>query len=106
MPKRGSDADSRIFFDQLVSVGASRLRATGVIRLEDRQAMTPFGDKNKLIDVAHTVFWNRGSWSYFWLPEVRSQKQKALARRRCTTLREVLRVLRRALSLGLRLWPD
>jgi hypothetical protein len=35
MPKRGSDADSRIFFDELVSVGISRLKATGVIRPED-----------------------------------------------------------------------
>jgi hypothetical protein len=76
MPKRGSDADSRIFFDQLVSVGASRLRATGVIRLEDRQAMTPFGDKNKLIDVAHTVFWNRGSWSYFRCPKCGARSKK------------------------------
>jgi hypothetical protein len=36
MPKRGSDADGRIFFDELVSLGVSRLRATGTIKLEDR----------------------------------------------------------------------
>jgi hypothetical protein len=29
MPKRGSDADNRIFFDELVSVAASRLKASG-----------------------------------------------------------------------------
>jgi hypothetical protein len=64
MPKRGSDADSRIFFDQLVSVGVSRLRATGAIRLEDRQAVIPFGEQNKLVGVAHTKFPSGGSWSY------------------------------------------
>jgi hypothetical protein len=47
MPKRGSDADRRVFFDQLVSVGVSRLRAMGAIRLEDRQALIPFGEQNK-----------------------------------------------------------
>jgi hypothetical protein len=65
MPKRGSDADSRIFFDELVSLGVSRLRATGAIRLEDRQILIPFGGRTKLIGVAHTVFRNGGSWSYF-----------------------------------------
>jgi hypothetical protein len=68
MAKRGSDADSRIFFDQLVSLGVSRLRATGAIRLEDRQILIPFGGRTKLIGVAHTVFKNRGSWSYFVCP--------------------------------------
>ena len=86
MPKRGSDADRRIFFDQLVSVAASRLKAMGLIRLEDTQALIPFGEQTKLIGVAHTIFWNGGSWSYFRLPEVWGQKQKALARRRCATL--------------------
>lgn len=65
MPKRGIDADSRIFFDKLVSVGVSRLKATGAIRLEDRQAIIPFGDKQKLVGVAHTKFPNGGSWAYF-----------------------------------------
>jgi hypothetical protein len=69
MPKRGIDADSRIFFDQLVSVGVSRLRATGAIRLEDRQALVPFGDRNKLIGVDHSVFPNGGSWSYLVCPK-------------------------------------
>jgi hypothetical protein len=76
MPKRGSDADSRIFFDQLVSVGVSRLRATGAIRLEDRQALIPFGDQNKLIGVAHTIFWNGGSWSYFRCPKCGARSKK------------------------------
>jgi hypothetical protein len=69
MPKRGSDADSRIFFDELVSLGVSRLRATGAIRLEDRQILIPFGGRTKLIGVAHTVFKNGGSWSYFRCPK-------------------------------------
>jgi hypothetical protein len=64
MPKRGSDADRRVFFDELVSVGVSRLRARGVIRLEDRQVVIPFGEQNKLIGVTHTEFPNGGSWSY------------------------------------------
>jgi hypothetical protein len=68
MPKRGIDADSRIFFDELISVSVSRLKASGAIRLEDRQALVPFGEQNKLIGVAHTIFWNRGSWSYFRCP--------------------------------------
>ena len=65
MPKRGSDADRRVFFDQLVSVGVSRLRATGAIRLEDRHGLIPSVSKPKLVGVAHTVFTNGGSWSYF-----------------------------------------
>ena len=69
MPKRGSDADSRIFFDELVSLSASRLKAAGAIRLEDRQILIPFGGRTKLIGVAHTVFKNGGSWSYFDCPK-------------------------------------
>ena len=69
MAKRGSDADSRIFFDQLVSLTASRLRATGTIRLEDREILIPFGGRPKLIGVAHTAFKNGGSWSYFVCPK-------------------------------------
>jgi len=49
MPKRGSDADTRVFFDQLVSVGVSRLKATGLIRLEDQWAHIPFGEQTKVI---------------------------------------------------------
>ena len=106
MPKRGIDADSRIFFDELVSIAASRLKATGAIRLEDRQVLIPFGEQNKLIGVAHTKFPNGGSWCYFRLPEMRRQKKKAVARRRCATLQALPRKARRALSLGLRLRPD
>jgi hypothetical protein len=76
MPKRGSDADSRIFFDELVSVGVSRLKASGAIRLEDRQAVIPFGEQNKLIGVAHTIFWNGGSWSYFRCPQCGARSKK------------------------------
>jgi hypothetical protein len=53
MPKRGSDAESRIFFDELMSLTASRLRAMGAIRLEDRNGIIAFGDKQKLVGVAH-----------------------------------------------------
>jgi hypothetical protein len=69
MPKRGSDANSRIFYDQLVSLGVSRPKATGAIKLEDRQVLIPFGGRTKLIGVAHTVFKNGGSWSYFDCPK-------------------------------------
>ena len=76
MPKRGSDADTRIFFDELLSVAASRLKATGVIRLENRQALIPFGEQNKLIGVAHTKFRNGGSWSYFVCPKCARRAKK------------------------------
>ena len=76
MPKRGSDADHRIFFDQLVSVDVSRLKAAGAIRLEDRQVVIPFGEQNKLIGVAHTIFWNGGSWSYFVCPRCGRRAKK------------------------------
>jgi hypothetical protein len=76
MAKRGSDADSRIFFDELPSIGVSRLRATGAIRLEDRHTVIPFGGHNKLIGVAHTVFKNGGSWSYFRCPRCGRRAKK------------------------------
>jgi hypothetical protein len=76
MAKRGNDADSRIFFDELVSLGVSRLKASGTIRLEDRQAVIPFGGRMKLIGVAHTVFKNGGSWSYFRCPKCGGRKKK------------------------------
>jgi hypothetical protein len=76
MPKRGSEADSRIFFDELVSLGVSRLRATGAIGLEDRQAVVPFGGRPKLIGLAHTVFKNGGSWSYFRCPKCGGRAKK------------------------------
>jgi hypothetical protein len=82
MPKRRSDADSRIFFDELVSLAASRLRATGAIRLEDRHGVIAFGDQDhgierrKCIGVAHTIFWNGGSWSYFVCPKCGRRAKK------------------------------
>jgi hypothetical protein len=72
MPKRGSDANHRIFFDELVSVGLSRLRATGAIRLEDRHRRARIVTRLAqiaLVGVAHTVFKNGGSWSYFVCPK-------------------------------------
>ena len=53
MPKRGSDADSRIFFDELVSLTASRLKATGAIRLEDRHGVIAFGDEDHGVNAAN-----------------------------------------------------
>ena len=76
MAKRGSDADSRIFFDELPSIGVSRLRASGAIGLEDRQGIIAFGDKQKLVGIAHTVFENGGSWSYFICPRCGGRKKK------------------------------
>src|SRR3984885_14766061 len=76
MPKCGSDSDSRVFFDQLVSLTASRLKATGAIRLEDRHGNIAFGEKQKLVGVAHTVFENGGSWSYFICPRCGGRKKK------------------------------
>jgi hypothetical protein len=76
MPKRGIDADSRIFFDELLGVGVSRLKATDAIRLEDQWARIPFGEQTKLIGVAHTTFPNGGSWSYFRCPKCGARSRK------------------------------
>jgi hypothetical protein len=76
MPKRGSDADTRIFFDELVNVGVSRLKATGLIGLEDQWAHIPFGEQTKLIAVAHTKFPSGGSWSYFRCPKCGARSKK------------------------------
>jgi hypothetical protein len=76
MPKRGSEADSRIFFDELVRVSVSRLRATGAIRLGDECARIPFGEQTKLVGVSHTTFPNGGSWSYFRCPKCGARSRK------------------------------
>jgi hypothetical protein len=46
-----------------VSIAASRLKATGAIRLRTGTGSSPFGDKQKLIGVAHTQFPNGGAWT-------------------------------------------
>jgi hypothetical protein len=70
MAKRGIDADTRVFFDELVGIKASTLKASDVIKLSDQQVIVAFPDgKQKLIAVAHTVFRNRGSWSFFRCPK-------------------------------------
>jgi hypothetical protein len=82
MPKRGIDADGRVFFDELVGLTASRLRATGAIRLEDRHGIIAFGDKDhvlqrrKCIGVVYKRFPNGGSWSYFVCPRCGGRKKK------------------------------
>src|ERR1700733_6018920 len=82
MPKRGSNADRRVFFDELLSLDAARLKATGAIRLEDRHGFIAFGDEDhggerrKCIGVAHTKFPNGGSWSYFVCPRCGGRKKK------------------------------
>jgi hypothetical protein len=82
MPKRGTDAYSRVFFDELSSLTASRLKATGAIRIEDRQGVIAFGDEDhggerrKCIGVTHTKFPNGGSWSYFICPRCGGKKKK------------------------------
>ena len=76
MPKRGSDADNRIFFDELVSVSVSRLRASGAIRLDDPHGLIAFGEKQKLVGVAHTKFRNGGWWTYLICPRCGGRKKK------------------------------
>ena len=76
MPKRGIDADSRIFFDELVSVSVSRLRATGAIRLEDRHGIMPSATNQTRRRRSYEVP-ERRLVVLFSLPEVRSQKPKS-----------------------------
>ena len=76
MPKRGSDADNRIFFDELVSVAVSRLKATGAIRLENQWALIPFGEQTKLIGVAHTTFPKRRLMVLFRCPKCGRRAKK------------------------------
>jgi hypothetical protein len=61
MPKRRADADHRRFFDEFTCVKIPRLRATGVAQLDAVSAVIPFGDKSKLIALAHTKFRHGGS---------------------------------------------
>ena len=73
----GSDAESRIFFDELVSLAASTLKAKGEIRLEDKHGVIAFGDKQKArYGVSHTVFRNGSAWSYFICPRCGGRKKK------------------------------
>jgi hypothetical protein len=82
MPKRGTDAASRCFFDELLSLDAARLKATGAIRLEDRHGFIAFGDEDhggerrKCIGVTHTKFPNGGVWSYLNCPRCGGRKKK------------------------------
>jgi hypothetical protein len=86
MPKRGTDADGRVFFDELVGVGVSRLKATGAIRLEDRQGIIAFGEPTKARRHRPYRFQKWRLVGLLSLPSVRPKGQKTLARGRCTTL--------------------
>jgi hypothetical protein len=69
MPKRRADADGRRFFDQFTSVKIPRLRAMGVVHLDAPHSIIQFGDRRKLIGLAHVRFRHGGSWSYFLCPK-------------------------------------
>jgi hypothetical protein len=69
MPKRGPDASSRKFLDQFLCVKIPRLRAMGVVQLDAPHAIIQFGDRQKLIALAHAKFRHGGSWSYFRCPK-------------------------------------
>jgi hypothetical protein len=75
MEKRSADADHRRFFDEFVSVKASRLKAEG--KLEGQQALIAFPDGvDRIIGIRHTKFPNGGSWSYFICPRCGGRKSK------------------------------
>ena len=76
MPKRGSDADNRIFFDELASLAASRLRATGAIRLQDRHGVIAFGEETKACRRRPYGFPQWRLVDLFRLSEVRRQEKK------------------------------
>jgi hypothetical protein len=82
MPKRGIDAAGRFFFDELPSLDAARLTATGAIRFEDRHGVIAFGDegdgveRRKCIGVAHVKFPNAGWWTYLICPRCGGRKKK------------------------------
>jgi hypothetical protein len=81
MGKRRQDADCRRFFDEFLCVKIPRLRAMGVVQLDTLSAIVKFGDKDKVIGLAHTKFRRGGSWSYFPLPEMWPPLQPALVSR-------------------------
>jgi hypothetical protein len=91
MPKRAIDADSRIFFDELASLAASRLKATGATTLKDKWVYIPFAKEPKFIGLAHTKFPSGGSWSQFVCPKCgRTAKKPRLidgVSSRCSSLR-------------------
>jgi hypothetical protein len=61
MPRRRADADVRRFFDEFECVKIPRLRAMGVVPLDAPHTIIQFGDRRKLIGLAHTKFRNGGS---------------------------------------------
>jgi hypothetical protein len=58
-------AEMRIFIDDLPSVSASRMRALGEIRAEDRATTVSRGGVEFTVALALMRFRNKGSWSYF-----------------------------------------
>jgi hypothetical protein len=75
-----ADADNRQFFDEFLCVKIPRLRAMGIVQLDAPHAVIRFGDKQKLIGLAHQV----QAWRImvlFPLPEMRPSLQPALVDR-------------------------
>ena len=68
MGKQRQDADFRRFFDEFLCVKIPRLRAMGVVKLDAPHAVIQFGDRQKLIRLAHSRLANDGSWSFFRCP--------------------------------------
>src|ERR1700735_5601053 len=98
MPKRGIDAGSRLFFDELESLAASRLKATRAIRLEDRYGVIAFSDEDHVVkrqsSSASPIRNSRMAVELFHLSEMRRQETEALARRGRAALPELPLVLR------------
>ena len=67
----------RVAIDHLPFVSASRMRAAGEIRPEDKTAIVRFGEVSFTMGLSLVRFPNRGSWSFFI----------CACGRRCRTLR-------------------
>ena len=55
----------RLAIDDLPSISASRMRAAGEIRAEDRTAVIRLGDLAFTVALSHLQFPNGGGWSFF-----------------------------------------
>jgi hypothetical protein len=72
----------RLFQDDLPSVSASRLRASGIVTSEMKSVVVVFGEGadalKREVELWHMFFPNHGVWSYFYCPS---------CSRRCRMLR-------------------